>query len=869
MDTQRPSLWVRKRPQVPLFVGTFLLILAIIGPNLVFLSNSRESALQGAEANLARYSLTLTEQGDRSFKSLDLVLSSVGDYLGRMGVTDADSYHRLVTNYDTYLFLKDKITGLPQTDAITLIDSDGKLLNFSRYWPIPNVNVADRDYFKALKADPNLESFISKPVPNRGTGTWNIYLARRLNGPNGEFMGLILGATSLQYFENFFGATSIGAGITIALTREDGTLLARFPHSASIGEITDRPEQRALAAGGIIREQGATDHQMHIRSARVMANYPLSIMTSQDEVSILAGWRRMAELLTIMTTFCVVVVVVAALVIDRWWKAQKRVAEAAEAANHAKSSFLAMMSHEIRTPMNAVLGLASTLIDTKLDAEQRTAVVAIHEAGDSLLGILNDILDFSKFEAGKLSLESLAFSPTAVVHNAVSILRPRASAKGLAIRTVEDPSLPAALTGDAGRIRQMLINLMANAVKFTSKGGVVVSVRCLKKDAASATVEWSISDTGIGIAPERIKDLFKDFVQADNSITRRFGGTGLGLAICRRLVQQMNGEINATSVPGQGSTFRFILTLPVAEHAAPVERDDDELHTDVVAKIAAVGRPLRVLIADDNATNQLIAAKMLKSYDIQTDTVSNGAEALEAASRFSYDLILMDMRMPEMDGLQATRAIRALGGRPATVPIVAFTANAFADDVQACRDAGMNDFVVKPVRKKVLIQTVSRMLDSGAPAAAVMPEVEAPPIMPAEPASAEPPPVTSAAFSAADTGTGSADGLPVFDRGAYETLADEIGGETTRQMFDVFIEETENRLNVLRQRSCAEDRGLIVREAHSLKGAAATFGFCQLSDLARTLELGAANISDADYAALVGQIEPAFARARRQFAVTI
>jgi len=329
----------------------------------------------------------------------------------------------------------------------------------------------------------------------------------------------------------------------------------------------------------------------------------------------------------------------------------------------------------------------------------------------------------------------------------------------------------------------------------------------------------------------------------------------------------MNGEIDATSVPGQGSTFRFALQLPVAEQAAPVERDNEDLHADVIAKIAALGRPLRVLIADDDATNQLIAAKMLQNYDIQTDTVSNGVEALEAASRSSYDIILMDMRMPEMDGLQATRAIRALGGPLANVPIVAFTANAFAEDVQACRDAGMNDFVVKPVRKKVLIQMISRMLESGASAtAAAIAAVEAPPIIPAELASTEPRPKSSAASTANDTDAGAGDALPVIDRSAYASLAEEIGDETARQMFGVFIEETENRLKLLRQMSCANDRGLIEREAHSLKGAAATFGFCQLSELARTLELGAATIGDGEYAALVGQIEPLFARARRQFA---
>src|SRR5208282_1294249 len=341
MATQHLPSPVRRGPLFLLLVGAVVLIAAIIGTNLVFLANFRENSLQNAEADLSRHTLTLDEQADRSFKSLDLVLSSVGDYMGRKGVNDSQSYHRIVTDYDTYLFLKEKITGLPQVDAVTLIDANGKLLNFSRSWPIPDVNVSDRDYFQALKADPNLESFISNPVANRGNGTWVIYLARRLDDPNGEFMGLILGAVSLQYFENFFGATSLGEGSSASLVREDGTLLARFPHTDQIGEPTEGALERALAAGGIIREPSLSDHKMTIRSARVLPNYPLSIMASQTEESVLVGWRRTAELLLIMSAACAMIVLIAAFVIARWWRARERATLAAEAANQAKSSFLA------------------------------------------------------------------------------------------------------------------------------------------------------------------------------------------------------------------------------------------------------------------------------------------------------------------------------------------------------------------------------------------------------------------------------------------------------------------------------------------------------------------------------------------------
>lgn len=826
-------------------LGSLALICTIIGSNVIFLSNLRESSLQTAEANLARYSLMLVEEADRSFKSVDLVLSSVGDYLGRREVTDSASYQRIMSDQATHLLLKEKITGLPQIDAVTMINAQGKLINFSRYWPIPDVNVSDRDYFKALKADPNLETFISTPVQNRGSGTWNIYIARRLNDPNGEFMGLLLGAMSLQYFENFFGSTSLGVGSSVSLVREEGTLLASYPHSENIGKQFSNSGQRALAAGGNIRELSANDQTMRIRSARMLPNYPVLVEVAQTEDNVLRSWRGMAELLGAMSLVSTVVVLIAVFIIARWWKKQEQLTQAAEAANAAKSAFLAMMSHEIRTPMNAVLGLTSTLLETKLDAEQRDSLLAIHDAGDNLLGILNDILDFSKLEAGRLSLEHIAFSPEALVQNTLSIIGPRASAKGLVIRSVNDSVLPLALKGDTGRIRQVLLNLLSNAVKFTATGEVVVSARCLAQDGKLATIEWAVSDTGIGIAPEQIGNLFANFVQADNSISRRFGGSGLGLAICKRLVEQMGGEIKVISKPGQGSTFRFSLTLPVAEHMALPEHDDQTVYAELKTRIAALGRPLRVLIVDDDATNRLVAAKMLKEFEVQNNMACDGVEAVTAACSFSYDVILMDVRMPEMDGLQATRTIRARAGRSQSVPIIAFTANAFAEDMAACRQAGMDDLVVKPVRKKVMVEAILRGLSSHTPAADTDPAVVAPPLVPAE--------------------IPSTDSPSPFDRKVFDNLVLEIGKETALETLSLFVQETEDRLKLLRKLSGDADRSKIEREAHSLKSAAGTFGLRAVAQLARALERDAAHITASDYLALLDRVEAAFSAARTQY----
>lgn len=823
----------RKRSFGVLIAITIALTCTILGTAVIFLGNLRESTLQSVEANLSRFSLILADDADRSFKSVDLVLNSVRDHLARKGLTDAASYRRLFDGPEIHALLREKIDGLPHIDAVTMIDGHGKLINFSRTYPIPEVDISDRDYFKALSGDSSLESFLSAPVQNRGDGTWNIYLARRLNGPGGEFIGLLLGAVSLPYIENFYGASSLGLDASVALIREDGTILVHFP-PIDIGRASSGGPQRALAAGGTTREVRRRDQKAVLRSAVSLPNYPALISVAQTETSALKSWRSMAILLSAMSFVSTILVLVAAITIGRWWKRQQHLIDAAETANAAKSTFVAMMSHEIRTPMNAVLGLATTLLETDLSVEQREFVRTIHDAGDNLLEILNDILDFSKLESGKLSLEHIPFLPEAMARNAVNIIGPRAAAKTLTVRVIEGPDLPSAVVGDAGRIRQIILNLVSNAVKFTARGEIVISTRCVWSHNGHARIEWAIEDTGIGIAAEKVGLLFSDFFQADNSISRRFGGSGLGLVICKRLVDLMGGEINVASMPQKGSTFSFALTLPVTEGIA---RDTDEQAGEerLSAMIRGLGRPLRVLIVDDDPTNRLVAVSMLKAFDIQTNTACDGSEAVTAASHFNYDLILMDVRMPEMDGLEATRAIRARGGRLTSVPIVALTANAFPEDINACKDAGMNDIIVKPTRKKALIEIIAHLVSSSEPKGVVE-----------HPLSTLVPEAETAEIE------------PMLDLALMRELVAELGEQSVSELLELFAGETEKRFKLLDRLSITSDLSKIEREAHSFKSGAGTFGLWKLSRLARKLEAEAGGMSEADYREILAGMKAAY-----------
>jgi signal transduction histidine kinase len=571
------------RPLRLLYVGTAALILFLVAASVVVLLHLRERDLLHEEDGLRKLSLTLAEQADRSFQSVDLVLTSLIERLGASGVVDSATFAEKMSGVETHRLLRDKIDGIPQIAAVTLIGSEGDVINLSRYWPIPKISVADREYFKAVKADPSRKPYISVPVENRASGSWAIFMARRVNGPSGEFLGLIIGAMELRYFEDFYRAIAPGADSAIILLRQDGTTLVRYPPNDTVGKSVGG--ERVLAGGtsGTARAPAPADGQMTLEAAHRLANFPAIVLATKTEAAALDGWRTIAILRTVAVLGFALVLALFAFGLGRHWKHQDilvraqadlrrqedrtaafeamRVAkEAAEGANLAKSEFLTTMSHELRTPLNAILGFSDMMIAEMLgplgNPRYRSYAKDIHDSGSHLLALINDILDLSKSVAGKLDLAENRVDARALVETACRLVQPRVSAARLTL-TSTLPQDSVLMIGDARKLTQILLNLLSNAYKFTAPGG---TIECsLAVDAAG--IRFVVADDGIGIPADQLERVLQPFAQVDSSLSRRHEGTGLGLALVKAMAELHGGSLDLASAAGTGTTAT--VTIPI------------------------------------------------------------------------------------------------------------------------------------------------------------------------------------------------------------------------------------------------------------------------------------------------------------------
>jgi signal transduction histidine kinase len=559
---------------------------------------------------------------DQNFDTSFLLLDSVTQMVLLKGIGDAEGLRREMSGSALHQILKDRMSALPHVDVVTVIADDGAIINSTRSYPPPKINLADRDYFvdalggngaggngaagngKGGNGAGVSQRTISAPIANRVNGTWTFYISHRLTGDRGQFIGMVVIGLRIGFFADFFERMQLPAGSTISLYRDDFLLLSRWPRNDSLlgkslsgGAMPEILNNNPSGAGVIFyngpRFSDQNQKDSRIVGARKLERYPALLTLTVPESVFLAQWRELKWTIIAVTLIGLAIAAVFGWFFIRLLRRREQDMKEmdllrlrAENASQAKSQFLAMISHELRTPLSGLLGFSELLKDTPLNAEQKDYAEMAHASGILLLDIINDVLDISKIEAGELTIHISKFSPRELAADVVALYSQNARIKNISLDFEVADDVPAACFGDPQRLRQVLSNLVNNAIKFTESGKVQVVISALPAESAKVTLRLEVFDTGIGIDDAALEKLFQRFVQLDASLSRRYGGTGLGLYISKQLVELMGGRIGARSRRGVGSQFWFEVDVDVkAEVEAEVEV---EVKVDLAVSAAAV-----------------------------------------------------------------------------------------------------------------------------------------------------------------------------------------------------------------------------------------------------------------------------------------